>query len=59
MITSGKTVDNFLVYTIQPCNTCWWWEVMHTHPKLQLLVGGLLKDTLKAFNSFKNKQKCV
>lgn len=44
MITSGKTVDNLLGYTIPNFNTCWWWEVIHTHPNLEVLVGGLLKS---------------
>ena len=42
MITSGKTVDNFLVYTIQfllipvggGIDPCWRLEAMHTHPNL-------------------------
>ena len=45
MITSGEIVDSFLVYTIQPFNTCWRWEVIHTHPNHpKLLERGLLKS---------------
>ena len=43
MATSSKTGDNYLVYTIQPFSTSWWWEAIHTYQELYLLMEGLLK----------------